>query len=1545
MSVIPEDLPDLSSFNVKSHGDTSVPKVLDDEFAKLGYSDNARLSILGDVGRENNWNRSTIFKGHSDPKNGAYNRGIISWQGDRQTALNNHLKQTGVYGKNNDDELRGMAQFMDSELRTKFPQVHNKLINATSTAEASEALRQYIKYNPFSPYNSPDPNFRVKNNADWANKAKRAGLGQLPDLSAFTQTDLPDLSHLAITDSKGGQPVSPTVETSQTVQPSALAGADPNVAPTVGSTPIEAVLDDPRGFDPNYQPKKSQTAVKARQPFQTEVEGFTPQEIIGPDGNVVSASQPKPAPITVTDAHGQQGAALKGAFDTIPVSIEDTPDDREIFKRAMLNVAAHYGKTPEDVDKFVDARNGKYFEGAAYTPDELKAIRKEGHPTIGATVANSTVNDFLKSTGESDETRITPPLSQDIAQKNAEYRTEYAAPDLHVGRDFTKDDAETLREKFGDTAATGLASLLAVGGKTSTMLAGLVRLTNALNPVQNAESSILGKEAPSDVDDIYKYLKEAGETANNLVTNSGAKQITYDENGRPVISDKLGSTIEKKSIEIAGDLARLYAMGSALPGASSLLGKMGEGAALFGTQNALETAGQGASPDEIKRQTLKGIATGGLFGVAGAVGNAATDVIGTLANKAIPKALTEGLTLGTIAGGTYGIDKIAGDSDTAALQESIVNSLFHVAPRVLGKTVEFVGSKLKARVSDTGEVTVAPADAKPDVAIETKGGEPKIVKVTEPVADAVADDLRKKVAPPRLPKKEEVKEEVPAQPNLNIGEDEAVKLFGKMSADEVRNVSHLLAQEDQMPAFNDFIDKMRSKYDEAPKVIQESAKDKLEPESKPEIQAQDKTATAEKPTSKTNSEGVPEKDYGASNKIVTPERAQKAREILAKKLTGNQLNVGLDPDVLQAGAELAAFHIEAGARDFKDFSQRMIQEVGEHIKPVLEHLYDVGKSTAEKAKEKGVTFLTAWHGSPHTFDKFDSSKIGTGEGAQAYGHGLYFTDAEQVAEHYREGVSAMRQPRVTRIKLDEHIAHDLVGDLALRFSLPYKLAEKIYDLQIRGTREHVTIPTRLKNEVEKETGWSLTAEPTGADVIKGAKYRVDLKPDADSYLLWGKPLSEQSEKVKNILRPLMKGASGANHPLHTDMELMRRDSAVDSSPGQNIYQRLVANFRGDKAKASDYLQSLGIRGIKYLDGNSRSGGKVEWKEGADKSQYDRLAKGVAENYLESSNGNLKTAIERLDEVANKSKQYADAAKALKNGDLIQKQDHNYVIFDHNDIEIKHVYGADNKIITPAKFADAKAILSKKLSESSHIAASGFPLDPEALKAALEVATFHIEAGARKFGEFSKRMVDEFGDAVKPHLEKLYSNARDEHKFEGMDAVKTPIPLKSKVGLSVEAKAIEKGLTDTFGDTAEYSPTTIKDQAAQAAKVLENPQAVKDILSGAEKLPDGLRTGAFIKAVEDRAQASGDVETLRDLAKSPLTAETSLHAQELRMLRERNPASPVNLIKDVQKTREDIAKKRGQRQTVQDVIKDIKREVERVKPKPRDWAAFVDSIKC
>src|SRR5271166_4217056 len=50
--------------------------------------------------------------------------------------------------------------------------------------------------------------------------------------------------------------------------------------------------------------------------------------------------------------------------------------------------------------------------------------------------------------------------------------------------------------------------------------------------------------------------------------------------------------------------------------------------------------------------------------------------------------------------------------------------------------------------------------------------------------------------------------------------------------------------------------------------------------------------------------------------------------------------------------------------------------------------------------------IRAFHGSPHEFEAFDLSKIGTGEGAQAYGHGLYFAGNEGVARSYRDALSA-----------------------------------------------------------------------------------------------------------------------------------------------------------------------------------------------------------------------------------------------------------------------------------------------------------------------------------------------------------------------------------------------------------------------------------------------------------------------------------------------------------------------------------------------------------
>src|SRR5215471_9850062 len=58
-----------------------------------------------------------------------------------------------------------------------------------------------------------------------------------------------------------------------------------------------------------------------------------------------------------------------------------------------------------------------------------------------------------------------------------------------------------------------------------------------------------------------------------------------------------------------------------------------------------------------------------------------------------------------------------------------------------------------------------------------------------------------------------------------------------------------------------------------------------------------------------------------------------------------------------------------------------------------------------KAVQAATEGIRAYHGSPHQFERFDISKIGTGEGAQAYGHGLYFAENPKVAQSYRDVLS------------------------------------------------------------------------------------------------------------------------------------------------------------------------------------------------------------------------------------------------------------------------------------------------------------------------------------------------------------------------------------------------------------------------------------------------------------------------------------------------------------------------------------------------------------
>lgn len=189
------------------------------------------------------------------------------------------------------------------------------------------------------------------------------------------------------------------------------------------------------------------------------------------------------------------------------------------------------------------------------------------------------------------------------------------------------------------------------------------------------------------------------------------------------------------------------------------------------------------------------------------------------------------------------------------------------------------------------------------------------------------------------------------------------------------------------------------------------------------------------------------------------------------------------------------------------------------------------------------------------------------------------------------------------------------------------------------------------------------------------------------------------------------------------------------------------------------------------------------------------------------------------------------------------------------------------------------------------------------------------------------------------------NNRVLRAFSETPEPKTP----SKIGQSIERKAIEDNLTKGFEGVAGYDKITIADQARRASDLVNKDfELARKVVRGEEPLPANLRGTALITAMEQRIKKTGDAELAYELANSPLVSRTSAAAQELRLAAERQPDSLALKLRELRQIREDAVKKR----TGQDVDTAIKKEVGKIKeetkktiPKREDWSSFIDSIQC
>lgn len=267
------------------------------------------------------------------------------------------------------------------------------------------------------------------------------------------------------------------------------------------------------------------------------------------------------------------------------------------------------------------------------------------------------------------------------------------------------------------------------------------------------------------------------------------------------------------------------------------------------------------------------------------------------------------------------------------------------------------------------------------------------------------------------------------------------------------------------------------------------------------------------------------------------------------------------------------------------------------------------------AENPNIYYQSAYHGTPHRFEEFSLDAIGTGEGAQAHGWGLYFAEDKNISEDYRKKLTGDNFDNEQYFYDNNLIEHR--NKKAVLASILENGKDKVIRVREKSLKNYKEYGTKTEYETKKaELEWIKTLDENKIQkkTDKGQLFEVDI-PENDVLIDEEEPFSTQAENVKNSIKALIKDLLGIksfadkdldeeikkvekekeenyNYIVSRKLELLK-DLRFDDTVGKDFYNHLAEYLRVSenitrpqhKKEASLLLNQYGIKGITY-DGHS-----------------------------------------------------------------------------------------------------------------------------------------------------------------------------------------------------------------------------------------------------------------------------------------------------------------------------------------------------------------------